>query len=124
MVDEIEIARQAHKNRNAYFTTLHEARILDARAVVQIALYVNGLPATALLAFLGSLATNKAVTHLPRAFAWGFGLFGAGVLFAALIAVASYATNHAYANSSRAKQATWTHPYLEDTLGTVGFIVN
>jgi len=108
-------AHRAHDNRTTYFRSLHQARIADARPAVQTSLWVNGLGATALLAFLGSLSTGATARHAPHAVVWSLALFGAGVFFAAAAAVSSYVANSGYAEAVGAKLATWTHPYEEST---------
>lgn len=109
------IALRAHADRSAYFHSLHEARLLDARAAVQAALLINGAAATAVLAFLGSVSASTLPHHVPRALVWALGGFGIGVFFAACTAVAAYAANHRYAESIGAKRSTWEHPFVEPT---------
>lgn len=100
-----------------FYRSLHEARLLDARAAIQVGLYINGLAATAMLAFLGSVspkfgeAHGAHATHAPRAFVWSLGGFAFGVLCAALAATFSYVANHAYAEAEspavKADEVRW-----------------
>ena len=108
-------ALRVHADHWAYFRSLHEARLLDARAAVQTSLIINGAAATAVLAFLGSVSTAAAHRHMPRAFVWALAAFGAGVLFAACMAVAAYCTNHLYTEALGAKQLTWKFPFVVET---------
>ena len=109
------IARQAHANQTGYFRSLHEARLLDARAVIQTSLLINGAAATAILAFLSSLSQGAPARHIPKVFIWSLGLFGAGVFCAACMSVMAYMTNHRYAESIGAKKPTWEHPFVAET---------
>ena len=112
------VALQAHADRSAYFHSLHEARLLDARAAVQAALLINGAAATAVLAFLGSVSASSTPHHVPKALVWALVSFGVGVFFAACTAVAAYVANHRYAEAVGAKRSTWVHPFIEPTEGS------
>ena len=108
-------ARIRHADRWAYFRSMHEARILDARAAVQNALLINGAAATAVLAFLGSVSASSTPHHVPRALVWALSLFGVGVFFAACMGIAAYATNHSYAEATNALRLTEEVPFVEHT---------
>lgn len=112
-------ALRAHADHWSYFRSLHEARLLDARAVVQTSLIINGAAATAVLAFLGSMSGSSTPHHVPRSFVWALGSFGAGVLFAACMAVTAYCSNHLYTESLGAKSLIWAHPFVESTEASV-----
>ena len=92
-------------HRIEFYKALNEARLVDARAAVQAGIYINGLATTAMLALLASAATKADAghpvhQHIPHAFIWGLGFFGAGVFLAALAASFSYLTNHTYAETA------------------------
>lgn len=91
------------EQRVHFYRSLHEARLLDARAAVYAGMYINGLAVTAIMAFFGSLMSKTDPQihhgHGPRAFVWALGFFGAGVLCAATAAAVSYVANHNYAEA-------------------------
>lgn len=103
----------APRPRVEFYNSMNEARLLDARATVQAGLYINGLAATAILAFLGSVAPKIEMLHTvhsyaPRAFVWSLGCFGFGVFCAATAAALSYLTNHGYAEAETPFKASDT----------------
>lgn len=107
-------ALRAHDERQAFFRSLHEARLLDARAAINTALTVNSAASVAVLAFLGSLPHFAPAVHIPFDLIRSLGAFGSGVFFAASAAAASYVANHQYAEAARARMDTWSEPYVED----------
>ena len=113
-------ALRAHADRQAYFRSLHEARLLDARAAINTALGVNSAASVAVLAFLGSLNHVAPAAHIPFDLIRSLGAFGFGVFSAASAATASYVANHQYAEATRAKADTWSHPYVEETEASRG----
>ena len=91
--------------RTDFFKSMNEARLLDARAAIQAGLFINGLAATAILTFLGSVTpkietASHAHVHGLKAFVWGLGFFAAGVFCGAAASLFSYLTNHAYAEAN------------------------
>ena len=90
---------EGEDERTHLYHSLNEARLLDARAVVQAGLSINGLATTAVLALLAAIAA-KPGNHIPRDFLWSLGSFGFGILCAACTAVAAYIANHRYAEAS------------------------
>ena len=61
-------ALRAHAGRRANFTSLHKARLLDARAAIDTALVVNSAAAVAVLAFLRSLFQSSISRHVMSDF--------------------------------------------------------
>lgn len=96
-------------SRGRFYWSLHEARLLDARAAVQAGLHINGLAVTAMLAFLASVSPKVGeahAAHVPRAFVWSLGGFALGVFSAALAAAAGYVANHRYAEAENPAERT------------------
>ena len=106
-----EIAYREHEVHQAFFKSLHEARIVDARSAIQAALFINGGAATAILTFAGNLAVKLPSGKLPSSFAWSLGFFAFGVFSAATAATCAYLTNNQYAEAARAQTLTYEYPY-------------
>ncbi len=111
----LALAHRAHDNHFAYFRSLHDARILDARAAIQAALLINGGAATAILTFAGSLATKTAPAHVPRLFAWSLACFALGVGFGATAALFAYLANNEYTEATGSAELSYEHPYKRVT---------
>lgn len=116
------------EHRVHFHRSMHEARLLDARAAVQAGLYINGLAVTAMLAFLGSAgrdAASRHAGHMPHAFVWSLAGFGFGVFCAALAATFSYIANHQYAENqspfSKTDEERWGHRRTAVTLHWLGY---
>ena len=109
-----------------FHRSMHEARVLDARAAVYAGMYINGLAVTAMLAFLGTSGRSNHAGHMPHAFVWSLGFFGFGVFAAALAASLSYLANHQYAEAespfTKTDQQRWNHGRTARTAHRLGYV--
>ena len=113
----------------AYFKSLNEARLLDAREAIRAALLINGGAASAVLAFSAQLVSKGCSPRTGYSLEIAMGCFALGVASAAATACIAYLTNHAYAEGALSNlrgESTfdWTTGSQWQAIGTAAVIAS
>jgi hypothetical protein len=110
-------AQRAHDRRADFVEETNRAAIENANLTLRYAVLINGGAAVAVLGFVGGLAAQGRVKLGSQLLDVGSSLtwFAAGVALATLAMGFSYFTNYSLVGHASRLQATWEHPYLNET---------
>jgi hypothetical protein len=112
---KVRAAERAHDDETVFHRYVNEATIKAGENVNRTAILINGGACVAILAFLGSLASQGRVGSsqlgdVAGSLTW----FAGGVAVGALAAGAAYATNYSIAVLSSSRAREWDQPFIRD----------
>jgi hypothetical protein len=112
---KIRAAERAHDDEAAFHRYVNEAAIKAGETVIKTAILINGGACVAILAFLGSLASQGRIGSAQLSdVAGALASFAFGVAVGALAAGAAYATNYLIAQLSASRAREWEAPFIRD----------
>jgi hypothetical protein len=108
----LSIAEKAHENQTEFARAANLAAVTTGTETVKAILLINGGACVAVLAFIGSLASQgQVVTDLAVSLVW----FAIGALVAVISAGFGYLTNLSYFAESNARTRHFDEPYVRET---------
>jgi hypothetical protein len=108
----LAVASRVHETETGYGKAAGIAAVSTGMETVKAILLINGGACVAVLAFIGSLASQgQVVTNLAGPLVW----FAAGAVVAVISAALGYLTNLSYAAASNTKTRHFEEPFVRES---------
>ncbi|MEP0942742.1 MAG: hypothetical protein ABJH63_08460 [Rhizobiaceae bacterium] len=111
------VAGRAHDREFEFFTQSNDSSMTNSNITLRTLVLINGAAALAILTFAGNLLTSEDGNQFSNMvsniewFVWGVALATFGIAMA-------YFVSYCITAGSGARERTWEHPYILDTVAT------